>query len=40
MENIPYVSIVGSLMCAQTRIRPDISFVVSMLGAKKVLRYL
>jgi len=40
MENIPYVSIVGSLMCAQTRMRPDIMFAFSMLGAKKVLRYL
>jgi len=40
MENIPYVSVVGSLMCAQTCMRPDINFVVSMLGAKKVLRYL
>jgi len=40
MENIPYVSVVGSLMCAQTRMRPDISFAVNILGAKKVLRYL
>jgi len=40
MENTPYASIVGSLMYAQTCTRPDISFAVSMLGAKKVLRYL
>ena len=40
MKNIFYVSIVGSLMCAQTCMRPDISFAFSMLGAKKVLRYL
>jgi len=40
MENIPYVFVVGSLMCAQTRMRPDISFAVIMLGAKKFLRYL
>jgi len=32
MENIPYASIVGSLMYAQTRTRPDISFAVGMLG--------
>ncbi|XP_068503918.1 secreted RxLR effector protein 161-like [Phaseolus vulgaris] len=32
MENIPYASIVGSLMYAQTCTRPDISFVVGMLG--------
>jgi len=40
MKNIPYASVVESLMCAQTGMRPDISFAVSMLGAKKVLRYL
>ena len=40
MENIPDVSVVGSLMCAQTRMMLDISFAVIMLGAKKVLRYL
>ena len=32
MKNIPYASIVGSLMYAQTCTRPDISFAVSMLG--------
>ena len=32
MENIPYASVVGSLMYAQTCTRPDISFVVGMLG--------
>ena len=32
MENIPYASIVGSLMCLQTCIRPDISFALRMLG--------
>ena len=32
MENIPYASIVGSLMYAQTCTRPDISFAVGMLG--------
>ena len=32
MNNIPYASIVGSLMYAQTCTRPDISFAVSMLG--------
>ena len=32
MKSIPYVSIVGSLMHAQTCTRPDISFVVGMLG--------
>ena len=32
MENIPYTSIVGSLMYAQTCTRPDISFAVGMLG--------
>jgi len=40
MENIPYVYVVGSLMCSQTRMRLDINFAVSMLGAKIVLRYL
>jgi Reverse transcriptase (RNA-dependent DNA polymerase) len=32
MKNIPYASVVGSLMYAQTGTRPDISFVVGMLG--------
>ncbi|KAL5578707.1 hypothetical protein UlMin_011149 [Ulmus minor] len=32
MEGIPYASIVGSLMYAQTCTRPDISFAVRMLG--------
>ena len=32
MEKIPYASIVGSLMFAQTYTRPDISFAVRMLG--------
>ncbi|KAL5579019.1 hypothetical protein UlMin_011461 [Ulmus minor] len=32
MEGIPYASIVGSLMYAQTCTRIDISFVVGMLG--------
>jgi len=32
MENIPYASIVRSLMYAQTCTRPDISFAVGMLG--------
>jgi len=32
MENIPYASVVGSLMYAQTCTRPDISFAVGMLG--------
>ncbi|XP_061355111.1 secreted RxLR effector protein 161-like [Gastrolobium bilobum] len=32
MESIPYVSVVGSLMYAQTCTRPDISFAVGMLG--------
>jgi len=32
MESIPYASIVGSLMYAQTCTRPGISFVVGMLG--------
>ena len=32
MENIIYASIVGSIMYAQTCTRPDISFVVGMLG--------
>jgi len=32
MENISYVSIIGSLMYAQTCMRLDISFVVGMLG--------
>ena len=32
MESIPYASVVGSLLYAQTSTRPDISFVVGMLG--------
>jgi len=32
MESIPYASVVGSLMYAQTCTRSDISFVVGMLG--------
>ena len=32
MEQIPYASIVGSLMYAQTCTRADISFAVGMLG--------
>ncbi|XP_075107072.1 secreted RxLR effector protein 161-like [Nicotiana tabacum] len=32
MESIPYSSIIGSLMYAQTCKRPDISFAVGMLG--------
>ncbi|XP_070010467.1 secreted RxLR effector protein 161-like [Nicotiana sylvestris] len=32
MESIPYSSIVGSLMYAQTCTRPDISFAVEMQG--------
>ncbi|RVW50014.1 Retrovirus-related Pol polyprotein from transposon TNT 1-94 [Vitis vinifera] len=32
MKNIPYASTVGSLMYAQVCIRPDIAFVVGMLG--------
>ena len=32
MERIPYASVVCSLMYAQTCTRPDISFVVGMLG--------
>ena len=32
MENIPYASIVGGLMYAQTCTRPDISFAVGMLS--------
>ena len=32
MEGIPYPSIVGSLMYAQTCTRPNISFAVRMLG--------
>ncbi|XP_057958579.1 secreted RxLR effector protein 161-like [Malania oleifera] len=32
MENIPYASAVGSLMYAYVCIRPDIAFVVGMLG--------
>jgi len=32
MKNIPYASVVGSLMYAQTCTRPDIIFAVGMLG--------
>jgi len=32
MKDIPYASIIGSLMCDQTCTRPDISFAVDMLG--------
>ena len=32
MKNIPYASSVGSLMYAQVYTRPDITFVVGMLG--------
>ena len=32
MQDIPYASIVESLLYAQTCTRPDISFAVSMLG--------
>jgi len=32
MENIPYASVVGSLMYAQTCTRPDISFAIGMPG--------
>ena len=32
MESIPYAYVVGSLMYLQTCTRPDISFVVGMLG--------
>jgi len=32
MEDIPYASVVGSLMYAQTCMRPDINFAVGMLG--------
>ena len=36
MENIPYTSVVGSLMYAQTCTRPDISFAVGMLGRYQI----
>ena len=32
MENIPYASVVGSLMYAQVCTRPDIAFIVGVLG--------
>ena len=32
MRNIPYASVVGSLMYGQVCTRPDIAFVVGMLG--------
>ena len=37
MELIPYASVVGSLMYAQTCTQPDISFAVGMLGDIKVI---
>ena len=36
MRNIPYASVVGSLMYAQTCTRPDISFAVGMLGRYQI----
>ena len=33
MENIPYSSAIGSLMYAQVCTRPDIAFIVGMLGS-------
>ena len=35
MKNNPYVFVVGSLMYAQACTRPDIAFVVRMLGRYK-----
>ena len=32
MKNIPYTSVVGSLMYAQVCIRPDIAYAVGVLG--------
>jgi hypothetical protein len=32
MKQIPYASVVGSLMYAQICTRPDITFIVGMLG--------
>ncbi|XP_057972626.1 secreted RxLR effector protein 161-like [Malania oleifera] len=32
MKDVPYASVVGSLMYAQTCTRPDISFAIGMLG--------
>ena len=32
MKHVPYFSLVGSLMYAQVCTRPDIAFVVSVLG--------
>ena len=32
MKNIPYASVVGSLMYAQVCTRPDIAYVVEVLG--------
>ena len=36
MRNIPYASVIGSLMYAQTCTRPDISFAVRMLGRYQI----
>ena len=38
MKKIPYASAVGSLMYAQTCTRPDINFIVGMLGDTKVIQ--
>ncbi|RDX78234.1 hypothetical protein CR513_41521, partial [Mucuna pruriens] len=40
MQKIPYASTVGSLMYAQVCTRPDIAFVVGVLGSLKVWRSL
>lgn len=32
MSNIPYASVVGNLMYAQVCTRPDLAFVVGLLG--------
>ncbi|KAA0033370.1 Retrovirus-related Pol polyprotein from transposon TNT 1-94 [Cucumis melo var. makuwa] len=37
METIPYASIVGSLLYAQTCTRPDIGFAVGMLGVRGII---
>ena len=36
MKNIPYAAVVGSIMYVQVCTRPDIAFVVSMLGRYRV----